>query len=99
MSDDHNPYVTNQGECELKESVVVFVDILGYQALIRTAHMNGIAQTLLSKLHLALTSASRNVRILEIIMKALEFTFTRMKSCCSRTHKAERPVSGGLLPD
>ena len=65
MSDDRNPYITDHGLPALKESVVAFVDILGYQALIRGAHQNGSAQLLLTRLHEALTAASRHLTNLD----------------------------------
>lgn len=61
MSEDRNPFVTNSGRPELKASVVAFVDILGYQALIREAHRNGTAQSLLPQLHDALLAAFRHL--------------------------------------
>lgn len=65
MSDDRNPYITDHGQPVLRESVVAFVDILGYQALIRTAHKKGTAQPLLTMLHEALTAASRHLNELD----------------------------------
>lgn len=65
MSDDRNPYITDNGQPELKDSVVAFVDILGYQALIRGAHKNGTAQALLTRLHEALAAASRHLNELD----------------------------------
>jgi hypothetical protein len=65
MSDDRNPYVTDHGQPELKASVVAFVDILGYQALIREAHRNGTAQSLLTRLHKALSAASHHLKELD----------------------------------
>lgn len=60
-SDGFNPYVSDQGLPELKASVVAFVDILGYQALTREAQRNGTAQLLLTKLHEALSEATRHL--------------------------------------
>lgn len=65
MSDDKNPYTTENGRPELKASVVAFVDILGYQELIRNAHRNGTAQSLLIQLHEGLTEASRHLNELD----------------------------------
>jgi len=45
--------------------VVAFVDILGYQALIRETHQNGTAQSLLTRLHQALFAASRHLNDLD----------------------------------
>lgn len=65
MSDERNPYVADHGQPELKASVVAFVDILGYQALIRNAHADGTAQPLLTRLHKALLEASRHLNELD----------------------------------
>ena len=65
MSDDKNPYITKNGEPKLKASVVAFVDILGYQELIRDAHSNGTAQSLLVRLHQGLSEASRHLNELD----------------------------------
>ncbi len=61
MPDVRNPYITVDGQPELKASVVAFVDILGYQELIRDAHRNGTAQLLLTRLHQGLAEASRHL--------------------------------------
>jgi hypothetical protein len=57
MADDRNPYINDGGQPQLRASVVAFVDILGYQALIREAHQRGTAQSLLIQLHEALIAA------------------------------------------
>lgn len=61
MSEDRNPYITDDGLPECKTSVVAFVDILGYQAMIQKAHQNHTAQSLLVRLHKALSAARRHV--------------------------------------
>lgn len=65
MLDDKNPYITEDGRPELKRSVVAFVDILGYQELIREAHCNWTSQSLLERLHKSLSEASRRLNGLD----------------------------------
>ncbi len=43
MLEDSNPYASENGKPELQNSVVAFVDLLGYQQLIRDAHANSTA--------------------------------------------------------
>lgn len=42
MSDEHNPYVVEGEASTLRNSVVAFIDMLGYQGIIRRAagHLN-----------------------------------------------------------
>jgi hypothetical protein len=65
VSDDRNPYITEDGQPKLKASVVAFVDILGYQEIIREAHRMGTAQQLLIRLHEGLSEASRYMNELD----------------------------------
>lgn len=65
MSDERNPYLTDRGQPELKRSLVAFVDILGYRTLINDAQANGTSQSLLIRLHEALSKASRYLNELD----------------------------------
>ena len=50
----HNPYKDNSNNPELKESVFVFMDILGYREMIEEALKTNTSQNLLLNLHQAL---------------------------------------------
>jgi hypothetical protein len=52
-----NPYHDKGDKPTLRPSVLVFMDILGYSALIADAERNGTQETLLLELHEALTEA------------------------------------------
>ncbi|MDP4030285.1 MAG: hypothetical protein Q8P42_15115 [Gallionella sp.] len=65
MYDDHNPYSIVGEQPKLRASVVAFVDILGYKALISESHQNGSAPSLLIRLHEALSAASRRLNNLD----------------------------------
>lgn len=72
MSDDRNPYFTDHEHPELKESIVAFVDILGYKDFIGVAHGNGTAQSRLTKIHGALSAASHQLNEFNKIGNLLE---------------------------
>lgn len=57
FNDNSNPYYAKSDIPKLKLSVVAFVDILGYQNLIRDAQRNNTSQELLGNLHDALSKA------------------------------------------
>jgi len=65
MLEDSNPYASENGKPELQNSVVAFVDLLGYQQLIRDAHANSTATDLLTRLHQALKAATRHLSELD----------------------------------
>jgi len=54
-----NPYHENQKPPRLRPSVLVFLDLLGYQEMIEEAHESGTQQEFLTDLYEALT-AGRN---------------------------------------
>ena len=51
MINYRNPYITETGKPVLMPSVVAFIDILGYQDLVRVAHEKNKSQELLNNLH------------------------------------------------
>ena len=62
MSHDNksrNPYLSDDGRPILRPSVVVFLDVLGYQDLVNEAAKQGEAQQFLEHLHKTLTEAVR----------------------------------------
>lgn len=48
-SDKLNPYVNEEGQGELRNSVVAFIDILGFKERVRDAKNNGTSQELLAE--------------------------------------------------
>ncbi|MEI7868042.1 MAG: hypothetical protein WCI11_09115 [Candidatus Methylumidiphilus sp.] len=56
-SDRRNPYISKDGKPMLKDSVVAFVDILGYKELVCQEQKNGRSQELLLELHQKLSQS------------------------------------------
>ena len=52
--DESNPYRSDDGIARTRESVVVFLDILGYKSFIQSAYKAGTAEAALSQLRRAL---------------------------------------------
>ncbi|HEY8036876.1 MAG TPA: hypothetical protein VIF37_14945 [Methylobacter sp.] len=57
MNDKLNPYVNEEGQGELRNSVVAFIDILGFKEHVRDAKNNGTSQELLAKFQDAIKTA------------------------------------------
>jgi hypothetical protein len=57
MKLDQNPYYDSNGKPQLKPSIVVFVDILGYKQLIETGKEKGTIQDIFQHLYSALEEA------------------------------------------
>ncbi len=51
MTDKRNPYISESGKPELRQSVVAFLDILGYKHMICSANESKRSQEFLSNLH------------------------------------------------
>lgn len=57
MADKRNPYISESGKPELRQSVVAFLDILGYKHMIRSANESKRSQEFLANLHETLVRA------------------------------------------
>ncbi|MFX1487320.1 MAG: hypothetical protein ACFFBS_09550 [Promethearchaeota archaeon] len=62
MSDEHNPYTVEGEAPTLRNSVVAFIDILGYQGIIRRAAGHKAEEELLSRLHSTLRELTHYLR-------------------------------------
>jgi hypothetical protein len=56
-----NPYENVEGAPQLRRSVFVFMDILGYENLTRVAELDGAQQELLQRLHSALSKERKDL--------------------------------------
>ena len=65
MSNGTNPYTDEKGQPVLRQSVVAFVDILGYRNLVTTAFADGSGEALLKELHESLSSALKSLNELD----------------------------------
>lgn len=59
MSNSRNPYIDDSGIPKLKQSVVAFIDILGYQEIIRNAEKDGSGQISLEEIYKALSEGKK----------------------------------------
>jgi len=58
MSDKLNPYLNTEGQGQLRNSVVAFLDVLGFKELVRDAKKDGKSQLLFAEFQDALNEAS-----------------------------------------
>jgi len=61
MPDRRNPYISETGRPLMRRSVVSFLDILGYQQMIKKAQENGKSQEFLDHLYVTLKSAVKRL--------------------------------------
>ncbi|WP_305908114.1 hypothetical protein Q9L42_012265 [Methylomarinum sp. Ch1-1] len=58
MNDKLNPYLNTEGQVELSNSIVAFLDVLGFKELVRDAKKDGKSQQLFAKFQDALKEAN-----------------------------------------
>ncbi len=64
-----NPYENAEGAPQLRRSVFVFMDILGYENLTHVAELDGTQQDLLQRLHSALSKERKALEGLAVLKK------------------------------
>lgn len=62
MNDQLNPYLNTEGQGELRNSVVAFLDVLGFKELVRDAKNNGNSQQLFAEFQAALNEVSFSLK-------------------------------------
>ena len=62
MNDSGNPYLNSDGSPSLRESVVVFLDLLGYGALLENSYATNSQKPVLQQLHTAMRDAYAPIR-------------------------------------